>query len=112
MNPYDIAHNLARALRESSEYKEYTKAKEAVDKDESKKTIVDEFRKKQLEMQSLKTFGQDVSDEQMEKLHNLYNLVSMDQEAKTLMQYEQRLGQLLSDIYKIIGDALKIEEPE
>jgi cell fate (sporulation/competence/biofilm development) regulator YlbF (YheA/YmcA/DUF963 family) len=112
MNPYDIAHNLAKALRESTEYKEYAKAKEAVDKDESKKSIVDEFRKKQLEMQSLKTFGQDVSDELMEKLHSLYNLVSMDQEAKTLMQSEQRLGQLLSDIYKIIGDALKTEEPE
>lgn len=112
MNPYDIAHSLARALKGSSEYKEYLEAKEEVDKDEAKKTIVDEFRKKQLELQSIKTFGQDISDEQMKELHNLHNLVSMDQEAKTLMQCEQRLGQLLGDIYKIIGDALKMEEPE
>jgi cell fate (sporulation/competence/biofilm development) regulator YlbF (YheA/YmcA/DUF963 family) len=110
MNPYDIAHSLAKALKESAEYEEYSKAKEAVDKDESKKTIVDEFRKKQLEMQTIKSFGQDVSDEQMEELHRLFNLVSMDEEAKALMQSEQRLGQLLSDIYKIIGDALKTEE--
>jgi len=35
----------------------------------------------------------------------------MDEKVKALVQSEQRLGQLLSDIYKIIGDALKLEEP-
>ena len=109
MNPYDIAHQLAKALRESSEYKEYRSAKEAVDRDESKKTVADEFRKTQLEVQGLKAFGQDVSEEQMKKLHDLYNLVFLDEQVKSLIQAEQHLGQMLSDIHKIIGDALKME---
>ncbi len=112
MNPYDIAHQLAKALKDSTEYKEYKQIKEEVDKDEAKKTISEEFRKKQLELQTLKTFGQDISDEQMQELHRLHSIVSMDEKVKVLVQTEQRLGQLLSDIYKIIGDALKLEEPE
>lgn len=110
MNPYDIAHQLSKAIKESAEFKEYKDAKEIIDQDESKKTISDEFRKVQLEVQGMKAFGQDVNEEQMEKLHNLYNLVSMDEQVKNLMHLEQRLGQMLSDIHKIIGDALKIDE--
>lgn len=109
MNPYDIAHQLAKALRESTEYKEYKSAMEAVEGDQSKKTIVDEFRKTQLEVQGLKAFGQDVSEEQMKKLSDLYNLVSLDEQVKNLIQAEQRLGLMLSDIHRIIGDALKLE---
>jgi cell fate (sporulation/competence/biofilm development) regulator YlbF (YheA/YmcA/DUF963 family) len=109
MNPYDIAHQLAKALKACTEYREYRDAKEAVDKEEAKKTIADEFRRTQLEVQGMKAFGQDVSEEQMKKLQDLYNLVLMDEQVKALIQAEQRLGQMLSDIHKIIGDALKIE---
>ncbi|MDD2573651.1 MAG: YlbF family regulator [Bacillota bacterium] len=109
MNPYDAAHKLAKAIRESAEFKEYKSVKEVVDQVESKKTISDEFRKTQLEVQAMRAMGQDVSDEQMEKLHNLYNLVSADEQVKNLVQLEQRLGQMLSDVHKIIGDALKTD---
>lgn len=109
MNPYDIAHKLSKAIRGSAEFKEYITAKDDVERDASKKTISDEFRKVQLEIQGMKAFGQDVSDEQTEKLHNLYNLVMMDEKVKNLIQLEQRLGQMLSDIHKIIGDALKTD---
>jgi cell fate (sporulation/competence/biofilm development) regulator YlbF (YheA/YmcA/DUF963 family) len=57
----------------------------------------------------MRAMGQDVSDEQMAKLHNLYNLVSADEQVKNLVQLEQRLGQMLSDVHKIIGDALKTD---
>ncbi len=109
MNPYDIAHQLSRAIKGSDEFREYKKAKEAVDKDEAKKTISDEFRKTQLEVQGMKAFGQDVSEEQMKKLQDLYNLVAMDEQVKGLMELEQRLGQMLNDIHRIIGDALKTD---
>lgn len=110
MNPYDIAHQLARALKESPEYKEYHELKKVVDADEGKKKIVEDFRKKQYELQTMKTMGQDIGEGEMEKLHYLYNLVSMDESIKDLVAAEKRLAQLLSDIYKIIGDALKLEE--
>lgn len=109
MNPYDVAHQLSKAIKNSDEFKEYKGAKETVDKDEAKKTIADEFRKTQLEVQGMKAFGQDVSEEQMKKLQDLYNLVAMDDQVKRLMELEQRLGQMLNDIHKIIGDALKTD---
>ncbi len=84
MNPYDIAHQMSKALRESTEYKEYKSAMEVVESDHSKKTSVDEFRKTQLEVQGLKAFGQDVSEEQMKKLNDLYNLISLDEQVKKI----------------------------
>ncbi|MBA1336914.1 MAG: hypothetical protein HPY66_3350 [Firmicutes bacterium] len=110
MNPYDIAHQLARTLKDSPEYKEYRELKKVVDADEEKKKIVEDFRKKQYELQTMKAMGQDIGEGEMEKLHYLYNLASMDENIKSLIRAEQRLGQLLTDIYKIIGDALKPEE--
>jgi cell fate (sporulation/competence/biofilm development) regulator YlbF (YheA/YmcA/DUF963 family) len=109
MNPYDIAHQLARALKQSPEYGEYKELKKVVEADEEKKKTVDEFRKKQIELQTLKAMGKDIGEEEIEKLHYLYNIASMDEDIKKLIQAEQRLGQLLSDIYRIIGDALKFE---
>ena len=109
MNPYDAARQLAKAIRQSDEFKEYINVKEAIDQIEAKKTISDEFRKTQLEVQAMRAMGQDVSDEQMAKLRNLYNLVSADEQVKNLVQLEQRLGQMLSDVHKIIGDALKTD---
>jgi cell fate (sporulation/competence/biofilm development) regulator YlbF (YheA/YmcA/DUF963 family) len=109
MNPYDRAHQLARSLKDSDEYKEYKQLKQRVEADTEKKELVDEFRKKQLELQLKKTTGQDIDDGDMERLHYLFNMASADDDVKAMIQAEQRLGQLLSDIYKIIGDALKLD---
>jgi cell fate (sporulation/competence/biofilm development) regulator YlbF (YheA/YmcA/DUF963 family) len=109
MNPYDNAHQLAKALKDSSEYKEYIRLKQLIDADAEKKELVDEFRKKQIELQVKKTTGQDIDDGDMERLHFLYNMASADDDVKAMIQAEQRLGQILGDIYKIIGDALRLE---
>jgi len=112
MNPYDLAHQLARSLKESQEFSEFKQAKAVVDVDQKKKEMVEDFRKKQMEIQSKQMMGHEMEDEEMQKLNNLYSIVSADQEIKRLIQAEMRLAQLLSDIYKIIGDALKSEEEQ
>jgi cell fate (sporulation/competence/biofilm development) regulator YlbF (YheA/YmcA/DUF963 family) len=43
VNPYDAAHQLAKAIRQSDEFKEYINVKEAIDQIEAKKTIPDAF---------------------------------------------------------------------
>ncbi len=112
MNPYDLAHQLARALKKSQEFSEFKQAKAVVDTDEKKKEMVDDFRKKQLQLQRKQMTGGEPGEEEIQQLNNLYTIVTADEEVKRLMQAEMRLAQLLSDIYNIIGEALKTEEEQ
>ena len=45
MNPYDQAHALARALKESEEYREYARLKDVAYEDATNKALLDEYKK-------------------------------------------------------------------
>jgi cell fate (sporulation/competence/biofilm development) regulator YlbF (YheA/YmcA/DUF963 family) len=105
MNPYDAAHSLAKALQESSEYKHFREAQEALKSEESAKNMLIDFRKQQLELQKQKLTGLEVAPEQEDKLEKLYQVISMNLTVKRFMEAEYRLGVLLQDVQKIIAGA-------
>lgn len=107
MNPYDKVHELVRAIKDSEEVKEYLKIKEEVYKDEKNKEMIKDFREKQMEVQSLLMQGQEAETEKMEKLQNLYQILASNIKVKEFFDKEVRFDVMLSDIYKIIGEALK-----
>ena len=107
MNPYDKVHELVRAIKESEEVKEYLVIKEEVYKDEKNKEMIKDFREKQMEVQSLLMQGQEAEVEKMEKLQNLYQILASNVKVKEFFDKEVRFDVMLSDIYKIIGEALK-----
>ena len=107
MNPYDKVHELVRAIKESEEVKEYLQIKEEVYKDEKNKEMIKDFREKQMEVQSLLMQGQEAEAEKMEKLQNLYQILASNIKVKEFFDKEVRFDVMLSDIYKIIGEALK-----
>lgn len=107
MNPYDKVHELVRAIKESQEVKEYLQIKEEVYKDEKNKEMIKDFREKQMEVQSLLMQGQQAENEKMEKLQNLYQILASNVKVKEFFDKEVRFDVMLSDIYKIIGEALK-----
>ena len=105
MNPYNAAHTLAKALRESDEFKEMKEAQEALKNDQSAKQMMLDFRSKQLELQKQKLSGIEVSKEQEEKLEKLLEVVNMNMVAKRFLQAEYKVAVLLQDIQKIISEA-------
>ena len=107
MNPYDKVHELVKAIKESDEVKEYLEIKEEVYKDEKNKEMIKDFREKQMEVQSLLMQGQEAESEKMEKLQNLYQILASNVKVKEFFDREVRFDVMLSDIYKIIGEALK-----
>ena len=107
MNPYDKVHELVRAIKESDEVKEYLEIKEELYKDEKSKAMINDFREKQMEVQSLLMQGQEAEPEKMEKLQNLYQILASNVKVKEFFDREVRFDVMLSDIYKIIGEALK-----
>lgn len=107
MNPYDKVHELVRSIKESQEVKEYLQIKEEIYQDEKNKEMIKDFREKQMEVQSLLMQGQEAEAEKMEKLQNLYQILASNVKIKEFFDKEVRFDVMLSDIYKIIGEALK-----
>ncbi len=105
MNPYDAAHRLARALKESDEFKEFKKAQQELKADQTAKKMVLDLRGKQLELQRQKLSGLEVSKEQEERLQKLLEVVNMNLVAKRFIEAEYRAAVLLQDVQKIIGEA-------
>lgn len=107
MNPYDKVHELVRAIKESDQVKEYLALKEELYKNEKSKEMIKDFREKQVEVQSLLMQGKEAEPEKMEKLQGLYQILASDVKIKEFFDKEVQFDVLLSDIYKIIGEALK-----
>jgi len=105
VNPYDAAHRLARALKESDEFKEFKKAQQELKADQTAKKMVLDLRGKQLELQRQKLSGLEVSKEQEERLQKLLEVVNMNLVAKRFIEAEYRAAVLLQDVQKIIGEA-------
>lgn len=105
MNPYDAAHKLAKALKESEEFKELIKAQKEIKADETAKKMLLDLRSKQMELQRQKLSGIEVSSEQEEKLKKLLEVVNMNMVAKRFLEAEYKVAVLLQDVQKIIGEA-------
>ena len=59
MNVYDKINELANALKESNEFKEYIEIKNEVYKQEENKKMIKDFREKQIEVQKMAVEGKE-----------------------------------------------------
>lgn len=109
MNVYDKAHELARALSNSREYRDYKDSKEKVYLDEKNKKMLKDFKKKQFQIQASYLSGKQPSEEELDKLKKLSELLQYSPDISRFLNSEFRLNQMMSDVYKIIGDAIDID---
>lgn len=106
MNVYDEAHNLAKAIKESEEYKQYEKTKKTVDSHPELAQMLADFQGKQIELQTKQMMGEEVGGEMMESIQNLYAIIMKDPVAAEHMQNEMRFSLMMNDVYKILGEAM------
>ena len=111
MTVYDLAHELARNLTSTKEFQEFKKAREKLDRDQQAKKMLEDFRKKQFQVQAIKLSGKS-ADEEEKKLQNLYQIVSYNTTVNNYIEAETRFATLMSDIYNIIEKALGFESHE
>ncbi|HSW36136.1 MAG TPA: YlbF family regulator [Candidatus Limnocylindrales bacterium] len=113
MNTYDAAHALAKALRESSDYKEFREAQLALKADPSARKMLLDFRLEQFNLQKQKLSGLELAPEQEEKLAKLFEIIGMNNIIKRFLQAEYRIAVILQDVHKIIGEAAdEVFDPE
>lgn len=107
MNVYDNVNNLAKAIKESYEYKEYKEIKKEISAEPQLKEQVDEFEKIRYEEQLLAMQGEQQSQEKMAKLQELYKILVQNPKVKEYFDKEVRFNVMIADVNKIIGEAIK-----
>ncbi len=109
MNVYNCAHQLAKALKESDEYIVYKNLETKVKANPEVKVMMDDFRRRQFEVQSAQMMGQQVDESKIVRLQELHTILMKDGIISEFMQAEYRLTQMMADIYKILGEAVELD---
>lgn len=107
MNIYDKANDLAKAMKESQEVQEITSAIKLIEADPESKQMLDNFRERQMEVQQRMMSGDMPSQEEMEKMEKLFEVLSLNLNIRRLFDAERRLSIIIEDVNKIISDSLQ-----
>ena len=109
MNPYDQAHALARALKESDEYREYMRLKETAYDASTNKALLDEYKKLQFRLQARLAAGESMPQEDMQRLTQIGALLQFNPDVSAYLMAEFRFQRMLSDIFKILADVAGVD---
>lgn len=106
MNIYDNAHELAKSLKNSEEYREFLQVKKLVETDPQAKKMVKDFLTKQMELEMEMMAGKGQDTAKTAELQKMYELISFNTKARDFMQAHIKFQRAMSDVYKIIGEAV------
>ena len=106
MNVYDEAHNLEKAIKESEEYKQFKVARDKVATNEELDAMLKDFQQKQMEVQAKQMMGEEIGDDMMSAVQNLYSIIQQDPMAAEYLQCQMRFSLMIQDVYKILGDVI------
>lgn len=106
MNVYDQAHQLAKAIQESEEYKQYHASELKLKEKPDLEKMIRDFQQKSMEVQLKQMSGEQPGAEDMQQIQQLYGIVAMDPMAAEYMQNEMRFSVMMKDVYEILGEAI------
>lgn len=106
MNVIDKAHELAKAIKESSEFSDVTSAMKVIEADPESKRMLDNFRQTQIELQQRMMSGEMPPQDEMEKMEKLFEVLNLNLAIRRLFDAERRLSVVIEDVNKIITDSL------
>ncbi|MDO4518008.1 MAG: YlbF family regulator [Bacillota bacterium] len=104
MNVYDQAHQLATAIKQSEECKQYNDINNKIKANPELDNAIKDFTKKQFEFQAAQMMGQEVSQEDFAKLQQLSAVLMQDPLTSQYFQCQMRFSTMMADVYKILGD--------
>ncbi|MCE5235517.1 MAG: YlbF family regulator [Clostridiaceae bacterium] len=105
---YDKARELASLLKNSDEYKAYLGLKETATANETTKALIKEYHQLQFRAQSAAMSGKK-DDETLERLQKVGEILQLNREASEFLLAEYRLNIMLSDVYKILAEAIDVD---
>lgn len=109
MYVYDQAHALAKAIKESPEYKMVKKQKDKIGGDPQLKKMFNDYRTKQIELQRIQFMGQQVPDDKLQEFRRLHDIVIVNPILKEFLEAEQHFATVMADIQKIMVEGLGLD---
>lgn len=110
MNVYDYANDLAKALKESKEYKQFQEAEKKLKAEPEHRKMAKDFMDKQMALQFKQMSGQEITDEELQAFSALQQAVMGIPSINDYFQTQMYLGTILQDISKTISDAVAMDE--
>ncbi len=107
MNAYDLARQLARALAESDEYREFLAQKKRLDANPTASEMLLDFRRRQLELQAAQMMGQEPAKEKVDQFQRLAEIISLHADLGVFIAAEYRFNQLLADVQRTQAEAVE-----
>lgn len=107
MNIYDTANRLAYEIKQSDEFNTYKKLKEEVQNNPNLKDKLNNFEKARYEIQIASIQGQEQNKEKAVEMQNLYLELIQNETMKKYFDAELKFNVLLTDVNKIIADAVQ-----
>ncbi|SDG91722.1 YlbF family regulator [Halanaerobium congolense] len=112
MSVQDTARRLQRKLKNSDEYQNYLELRKKVMAKEGSKKMLRDYQNLMMEMQTKKMSGEELSEEDKEKLQNLQNFIEINNNVKKYLEAEYSLSKMINDIQKIIFSDIEVGIPE
>ncbi len=109
MNVYDEAHGLARAIKESNEFKEFDRMRKEVEQDPDVSQMLGELQKLQIELQTAQMTGNQPDQNTMSRLQSLSTMLATKPLAAKFMQTEAAFSVMMNDVFRIIGEAVGLQ---
>ncbi|MBM4764109.1 YlbF family regulator [Bacillus sp. B15-48] len=107
VNIYDSAYGLEKVIRDSEEFSSLKRLYDAVNSDESARNMFENFRNMQMQLQQKQMMGENISQEEVEQAQRTVALVQQHEAISQLMQAEQRMSTVITEINKIIMKPLE-----
>ena len=107
MNVYDEAHSLAKAIKESNEFKEFDRIRKEVDKDKECSDMLKELTELQVQLQTAQLAGQQPDKEVFARFQSLSTMVMTKPLAAQYMQAQMAIATMMNDVFGIVGEAIR-----
>ena len=109
MNIYDTANKLAQELKQDEQVKAYIELKDKILEDETNRALLKKYKKLQFEAQTTVLSGGTLSPEKHEEINKLGEVLQFNKDISDFLSREYVVNRILTDIYKIIGEAVDID---
>lgn len=109
MNVYDEAHSLARAIKESNEFKEFEKVRALVEQDEQLSQMLKDLQEKQMALQAAQMTGQEPDADLLSQVQSIATMMATKPLAAQYMQAEAGFSVMMNDVFGIIGEAMGVK---
>ena len=106
MSVIEKAKELADAIKLTDEYKKYRELKDVLNSDENLKGPFSLFEAKQMNLQRSQMLGEELNEDEIKDAQELFQELNQSDIAKQYFEAEFELNQMMSEVSKILGDAM------